>query len=72
MNKQLLTELKARFDKIAQTVTDEGVEFWYVRDLMGELNMTAGKTSVRLTSRSNGIRGGFRMTSCFDWTKREA
>jgi len=37
MDKQLLTELKVRFDQIAQTATDEGVEYWYARDLMGEL-----------------------------------
>lgn len=37
MDKQLLTELKVRFDKIAQNATDGGVEYWYARDLMGEL-----------------------------------
>jgi len=37
MDKQLLTELKLRFDKIEQPAIDGGVEYWYARDLMGEL-----------------------------------
>jgi DNA-damage-inducible protein D len=34
MDKQTLVALRRQFDMILQTAEEEGVEFWYARDLM--------------------------------------
>lgn len=37
MDKSALTTLKSLFDSLSHTVPDEGIEFWFARDLMGPL-----------------------------------
>ena len=37
MDKSALITLQERFDGLSQTVPDEGIEFWFARDLMEPL-----------------------------------
>lgn len=37
MDKNQITNLKSRFDAIAHFDEDEGIEFWYARELQPEL-----------------------------------
>ena len=40
MGKQLIVRMQGQFDALAQTTTDENVEYWFARDLQGALGYT--------------------------------
>ena len=37
MDKMLMRKLQSRFDDLSRTLPDDGVEFWFARDLMEPL-----------------------------------
>ena len=60
-NKEIIQKLQSHFDSLAQTLSEEGIEFWFARDLQEPLGYV--KWENFLTTIMRAIES-CKMTSC--------
>src|SRR5208282_3124253 len=52
MDSNLVVQLKNRFDRMAQSTPNEGVEYWFARDLMEELGYVQWRNFLEVVEKA--------------------
>jgi len=52
MNKEIIRKMQSQFDSLARIVPDEGVEFWFARDLQEPLGYARWENFIATIERA--------------------